>query len=47
MRHWTRLPRDAVDAPSLASVQGQIRWGSEQLDLVEGVPPVGLELDDL
>jgi len=30
VRHWTRLPSDAVAAPSLGSVQGQARWGSEQ-----------------
>ncbi|KAK4824904.1 hypothetical protein QYF61_021419 [Mycteria americana] len=34
VRHWNRLPREAVDAPSLA-LQGQAGWGFEQPGLVE------------
>lgn len=29
LRHWHRLPRDVVDAPS--SIQSQAGWGSVQL----------------
>jgi len=35
VRHWDRLPREAVDAPS---VQDQAGWGFEQPGLVEGAP---------
>ena len=39
VKHWPRLPREVVDAPSLeARVQGQAGRGSEQPDLVEDVP---------
>ena len=37
VRHWNRLPRDGVDAPSLAwngDTQGQTGWGPGQPDLV-------------
>jgi len=38
VRHWHRLPREAVDAPSLESIQGQAGQGFELSDLVEGSP---------
>jgi len=41
VRHWNRLPREAVDAPTPASVQGQVGWGCEHPGLVEGVPVHG------
>jgi len=41
VKHWNRLPREAVDAPSMGSVQGQVGWSSEQLGLMEGVPVHG------
>jgi len=41
VRHWHRLPREAVDAPVPGSVQGQVGWGFEQPGLVEGVPGHG------
>jgi len=49
MRHWHRLPREAVEAPSLGSVQGQAGWGFEQPGLAEGVPACcrWVGLDDL
>jgi len=49
VRHWNRLPRDAVAAPSLEAFQGQAGWGFEQTGLVEDVPGMagGLELDGL
>ena len=49
LRHRSRLPREDVDASSLASVQGQVGWGPEQAGLVEGVLAHGggVELDDL
>lgn len=35
-KHWTRLPREAVDDPSLpGSIQGQAGEGSEPSDLVK------------
>jgi len=39
VRHWNRLPREAVDAPSL---EGQAGQGSEQPGLVEAVPAHGM-----
>jgi len=49
VKHWNRSPREAVAAPSLGSVQGQVRRGFEQPGLVEDVPAHGrgLEPDDL
>jgi len=50
VRHWNRLPREALAASSPGtSVQGQIGCGFEQLDLVKDVPGHGREdeLDDL
>jgi len=41
VRHWNRLPREAVDAPPRGSVQGQAGWDFEQPGLVEGVPAHG------
>ena len=41
VRHWNRLPREAVDAPIPGSVQGQVGWGFGQPGLVEGVPAHG------
>jgi len=37
VRHWSRLPREAVGCPLPGSVQGQVGWGFEQPGLVEGV----------
>ncbi|GAB0188788.1 hypothetical protein GRJ2_001344100 [Grus japonensis] len=39
VRHWNRLPIEAVAAPS--PVQGQVGWGFGQPGLVEGVPAHG------
>jgi len=36
MRHWNRLPSEAIDAPLPGSTQGQARWGFEQPGLVGG-----------
>jgi len=49
MRHWNRLPREAVDAPDSGSVRSQTGGGFEQPDLVEDVPAPGGEfgLDNL
>jgi len=49
VKHWHRLPREAVAAPFPGSVQGQVGWSSEQPGLVEDVSAHGrgLELDDL
>jgi len=41
VRHWNRLPREAADASSFGSVQGQVGWGFEQPGLVEVVPAHG------
>jgi len=41
VRHWHRLPREAVDAPVPGSVQGQVGWGFEQPGPVEDVPGHG------
>lgn len=46
LRHWHRLPREAVDASSL---KGQAGWGFEQSGAMEGVfvHGRGVELDTL
>jgi len=43
VRHWNRLPRAAVAAPSLAVFQARLDGASEQPGLVEGVPAHGRE----
>ena len=49
VRHWNRLPSEAVDAPLPGSIQDQAGWGCEQPGLEGGVPSYsrGLELGDL
>jgi len=49
VKHWNRLPRDVVNAPSLETFRGQVGRGSEQPGLAEDVPAYcrGLGLDDL
>lgn len=37
VKHWNRLPTEMVDVQSL-DIQGQVRRGSKQCDLVEDVP---------
>lgn len=48
VRHWSRLPREAVVALSLG-IQGQVGWPFRHLEIVQGVPPHsrGLELNCL
>ena len=41
VRHWHRLPREAVAAPSPGRVQGWVGRGFGQPGLVEGVPAHG------
>jgi len=41
VKHWHRLPREAVPAPSLEVFQGQVGWSSEQPGLGENVPAHG------
>lgn len=38
LKHWPRLPRETLDAPSPETFIAQTGWGFEQPDLVEGVP---------
>jgi len=49
MRHWNRLLREAVDAPSLEVSKARLNGALSTLGPVEGVPPHGrgVELDDL
>jgi len=49
MKHWNRLPREVVEAPSLEILKGQAGRGSEQPGLVEDDPAHCKEvgLDDL
>jgi len=56
LKQWNRLPREVVEAPSLApsfipgaNIPDQVGQGSEQPDLVSGVPARcrAVELDDL
>lgn len=49
VRHWKRLPKEAVDVPSLQLFKGQVEWDSEQPDVVKDAPAHGREvrLDDL
>ena len=49
MRHWHRLPREAVDAPSLevpkARLEGalvNLVWGEVSLPAAEGLEPDSL-----
>lgn len=37
VKHYQRLPREVVGAPSLETFS-QFRWGSEQTDLVKDIP---------
>jgi len=48
VKHWHRLPREAVEAPSL-NIQGQVGRHSEKPGLVEDVPAHcrGIGLDGL
>jgi len=38
VRHWHRLPREAVAAPSLAVFKARLGGALSNLVLVEGVP---------
>jgi len=46
VKHWHRLPRDVVDAPSLETFKVRGR-GSEQPDLAEDVPAYWKGLDEM
>jgi len=49
VKHWNALPREVVEAPPLENIQDQVGQGSEQPDLVSGVPARcgAVGLDDL
>jgi len=49
VKHWNRLPGEAVEAPSLETFKARLDGGSEQPGLVEDVPAhcTGVGLDDL
>ena len=40
VRHWHRLPREAVDAPSLEGVQCQVGWALGSLSWWEAALPM-------
>ena len=49
LRHWNRLPREAVDAPSLEALKASLDEAVSNLVQREVLLPIagGLELDDL
>ena len=49
VKHWNRLPREVVDAPSLETCKARLDRAFEQPSLVEDVPAPcrGIGLDDL
>ena len=48
VRHWNRLPREVVDAPSLEVFKARLDWALSNLIQWKVSLPVarGLELDD-
>ena len=49
VKHWHRLPREVVDAPSLETFKVRLDRALSNLDLVEDIPTHcrGIGLDDL
>jgi len=45
VKHWNRLPREAVAAPSLAVFKARLDGALSQPGLVEDVPAYDRELD--